>query len=127
MAEIGSGLKYYRSSVARQRGAGLGAIFGAVARHLIPFAKDFILPITKKYVAPRALEAIKHVGDDYMNTDVPFRQSLKDNSIKALKNMGKDIWFGQSGSGRGRKRKASTKPKSNKKSKVEKVKLDLYS
>jgi len=121
MAEIGGGLKYYRSSVARQRGAGLGAIFGAVARHLIPFAKNFVLPITKKYIAPRAIEAIKNVGDDYLSGNVPIRASIKKNSINALKNVGKDIWYGQSGSGRKRKRKPPILKKN------KKVKLDLYS
>jgi len=120
--EIGGGLRFYRASVARQRGAGLGAVFGAVARHLIPFAKNYVLPITQKYIAPHALEAIKHIGDDYMGGKIPIRQSLKNNSIQALKNVGKHLWYGQSGSGRGRKRKAIKKQFPNKK-----VKLDLFS
>jgi len=123
MAEIGGGLKFYRSSVARQRGSGLGAIFGAVAKHLIPFAKNYVLPITKKYVPPRALEALKNVGDDYMNGNVPIRTSIKKNSLDALKNVGKDIWYGQSGSGRKRKKKVQAI----KKNKSKKVKLDLFS
>ena len=99
------GLLYYKSDYRRQRGAGLGSIFGAIAKRLIPFAKNFLWPATQKYVLPRAQEAIKGVTEDIF-AGKNVAQSLKDHGKEAIKGIGSDV-LNQSGSGRQRKRTRS--------------------
>ena len=104
------------AGVRRQRGAGIGGIFGTLARRLLPFAK--------KYILPHALEAVKNVATD-LSDGKNFKQSLKQNTVGALKSAGNQI-FNQSGSGiRRRKSKPKTRGrivKKNKNSRVRKQK-----
>lgn len=99
------GLLYYKSNYRRQRGAGLGSIFGAIAKRLIPFAKNILWPATQKYVLPRAQEAIKGVTEDIF-AGKNVAQSLKEHGKEAIKGIGSDV-LTQSGSGRRRKRTRS--------------------
>jgi hypothetical protein len=120
--QFGGGLAYYRPSTLRQRGSGLGAVFGSVLRSLIPFARNFILPAAKKYVLPHAEEAIGNIAGDLFNGRGDIRQSIKSNGMAALKKIGKSV-LDQSGSGRPRKRKHSPERiYSNKKPKITKPK-----
>jgi len=105
--QFGAGLAYYRPSILRQRGSGLGGIFGSVFRRLIPFARDILLPAAKKYVLPHAEEAIGNIAGDLINGRSNIKDSLKANGITALKKIGKSV-LDQSGSGRPKKRKRST-------------------
>ncbi len=107
--QVGSGhddgLTFYRSNYRRQRGAGLGSIFGSIARRLIPFARNFLLPAAKKYVLPHATEAVKNIADDIFSGK-NVKQSLKEHGKTAIKGIGSNI-LSQSGSGRKRKRSTS--------------------
>ena len=100
------------AGVRRQRGAGIGGIFGTPARRLLPFAK--------KYILPHALEAVKNVA-----SDLSEGKNLKQNGIGALKSAGNQI-LNQSGSGFRRKKTKSKSTgrvgKKGKKSRVRKQK-----
>jgi len=106
-------LAFYKSSYKRQRGAGLGSVLGAIARTLIPIARNILWPATKKYVLPHATEAAKHFAGDVLSGR-NIKESLKEHGKEALKGIGTQI-TSQSGKGRGkrsnksRKRKAVTK------------------
>lgn len=107
--QVGSGhddgLTFYRSNYRRQRGAGLGSIFGSLARRLIPFAKNFLLPAAQKYILPHATEAAKSIADDIFSGK-NVKQSLKEHGKTAIKGIGNQL-LSQSGSGRKRKRSIS--------------------
>jgi len=117
----GGGLAYYRPSVLRQRGSGLGGVFGSVLRSLLPFARNFLIPAAKKYVLPHAEEAIGNIAGDIFNGRVNIRDSIKSNGVAALKKIGRGV-LDQSGCGRPRKRKHSSKNHRHKKPKISKPK-----
>jgi len=98
-------LGFYRPTFVRQRGAGFGSFLMNIGRKLIPFAKQYILPHAKN--------ALKTVALDVLDNNANLKDSLKKNSIEALKAAGREIVH-QSGSGRKRKRtkrsKSRTKP-----------------
>jgi len=102
-------LNFYKSSYRRQRGAGLGSVLGAIARTLIPLAKNILWPAAKKYVIPHAKEAAKHFAGDVL-TGRNVKESFKEHSKGALKGIGTQI-TSQSGTGR---RKRSTKSRKRK-------------
>jgi len=124
-SQIGGGLAYYRPSTLRQRGSGLGGVFGSVLRSLIPFARNYILPAAKKFVLPHAEEAIGRIAGDIINGRSDIRDSIKSNGMTALKKIGKSV-LDQSGSGRSRKRRhTSVNPIQNKKPKINKTKKKI--
>ena len=90
----------YFAGVRRQRGAGIGGIFGTLARRLLPFAK--------KYILPYALEAVKNIATD-LSEGKNFKESLKENAVSALKSAGNQI-INQSGSGMRRGKNKSRAP-----------------
>lgn len=98
------GLVFYKSSYKRQRGAGLGAVFGAIARKLIPIARNILWPAAKKYVIPHASLAAKQLAGDVLSGR-NVKESIKHRGQDALKGIGDSIAT-QSGSGRKRKRKS---------------------
>jgi hypothetical protein len=114
--QVGSGhddgLTFYRSNYRRQRGAGLGSIFGSIARRLIPFARNFLLPAAEKYVLPHAKEAVKNIAGDILSGK-NVKQSFKEHGKTAIKGIGNKI-LSQSGSGRKRKRNLSKRRSSKK-------------
>lgn len=114
--QVGSGhddgLTFYRSNYRRQRGSGLGSIFGSIARRLIPFARNFLLPAAQKYVLPHAKQAVKNIADDILSGK-NVKQSLKEHGKTAIKGIGDKI-LSQSGSGRKRKRNISKRRSSKK-------------
>jgi len=98
---------FYRAAVRRQKGYGLGGIFGTIARHVLPFAKKYILPHAKK--------AVSDIAVDVFQNNRPIKESVKHRSFGALKSIGKHVLTGQSGQGRRRKpRKNKTKQSKNK-------------
>jgi len=100
---IENSLRFYRPALVRQRGAGLGSFLMNIGRKLIPFAKQFILPHAKK--------ALRTVALDVLDNGANLKESLKKNSISALKAAGRDI-INQSGSGRRKKRmRSKSQPK----------------
>jgi hypothetical protein len=105
------GTPFFKSNIGRQRGSGIGGIFGAIRRTL--------LPLFSKYVLPHARTALRNVAIDLLDSKRPVKETLKDHGVKALKGIGQDI-INQSGSGRGRKRKLH--PTSNKKNSPKKIK-----
>lgn len=107
---LDSGLSFYKSSYKRQRGAGLGAVLGSIARKLIPIAKNILWPAAKKYVLPHASIAAKQLASDVFSGR-NVKESLKHRGSDALKGIGDSI-LTQSGSGRKRKRSISKKRKS---------------
>ena len=86
------GRVYFQGS-RRQRGSGLGGVFSAFGRRLIPFARKFILPY--------AVQAVQSIASDF-GAGRGFKESLKDNSMRAFKSAGRD-YFNQTGSGVRRK------------------------
>lgn len=101
------GLSFYKSSYRRQRGAGLGSVLGAIARRLIPIAKNILWPAAKKYVLPHAAHAAKQIAGDVL-TGRNVKESLKEHGKGALKEIGKEI-TSQSGSGRSKRSTKSRK------------------
>ena len=87
--------RVYFAGARRQRGSGLGGVFGAIGRHLIPFLKQFILP--------HAASAIGSIASDFANKKQPFKASFKAHGKEALKRAGQDI-LNQTGSGKQRKK-----------------------
>ena len=104
---------FYRANLRRQKGYGLGGLFGTLARYVIPFAKNILWPHAKR--------ALRDIAVDVVDDRVPFKQAIKSRSIGALKSVGRDI-MNQTGRGRGRVRKRKKKSKSVK-SKVKNINL----
>jgi len=113
--------RVYFSGVRRQKGAGLGGVFGAIARRLLPFAKQFILPHAKT--------ALQGLAADLTDPNTSFKQSLKKHGVSALKDIGRDV-LNQTGRGRRRVSKQrrsriqrkNQKPKKKRKTKKNKSK-----
>ena len=93
--------RMYFAGVRRMRGAGIGGIFGSIARRLLPFAQKWLLP--------HALTAAKDIVND-ISEGRKIGESLKENASKAFKNAGKS-YFNQSGSGMARRRTSSRRSK----------------
>lgn len=110
----GSGImpdgRMYFAGVRRQRGAGIGGIFGSIARKLLPFAQ--------KYLLPHAIEAAKNVVND-LSEGRKIGDSLKQNASMAFKNAGKS-YFDQSGKGISRRRTSARKSKVSKRKQTRK-------
>jgi hypothetical protein len=102
--QFGGALPAYKASYLRQKGAGIGGVFGAIARFLMPYVSK-ALPI----VAQHAKSAIRNIATDVVNSSQPFKVSLKSNAIGALKGIGKDL-LDQSGSGLRRRRVKRKRP-----------------
>jgi hypothetical protein len=90
---------FYRSNFRRQKGYGLGGIFGTLARYAVPVAK---------FLWPHAKQAFQDIAADVVHQKVPLRQAVKARGIGALKAIGKNIISGQTGSG---SRRSTSKPK----------------
>jgi hypothetical protein len=84
------GSTFFRANLGRQRGSGIGGIFGAIARRLIPFAT--------KYILPHAKTLLGNFASDVFDKNRNWKESLKENGINALKGVGRDV-LTQSGSG----------------------------
>jgi|SRR5882757_1962554 len=94
-------LVFYKPNLIRQRGSGLGSFLMNIGRKLIPLVKKFILPHAKT--------ALQNVANEVLHNDGNLVESLKKNSLGALKGIGNQI-INQSGSGTRRqsiKRKGS--------------------
>jgi hypothetical protein len=99
---------FYRSNLRRQKGYGLGGIFGTLARYAVPVAK---------FLWPHAKQAFQDIATDVVHQKVPLRQAVKARGIGALKAIGKNIITGQTGSGRRRRRRSAPKSKTTAKKK----------
>ena len=102
------GSSFFKASTySRQRGHGIGGIFGAIGRRLLPFIKQYVLP--------HAATAVKNVVSDVYTGKKNWKDSLKHEGINALKGIGAS-YLTQSGSGVRRRRKSEKrKPKKRKK------------
>lgn len=96
--QFGNGEIYF-SGVRRQKGSGLGGIFGAIGKYLIPIARDYIIP----HIIP----AVKNVIQDKIEKK-DIKSSVKKHGLNALKDIGVKV-FTQKGSGRRRRRKTTKK------------------
>src|SRR5690349_16625680 len=83
--QFGRGIPFYASTIRRQRGSGIGGIFGAIGRKLLPLFKNYILPS----VLPAAKSALKNISTDIIENKRNFKESLKEHGIGALKEAGK--------------------------------------
>jgi hypothetical protein len=92
---VNDDLLFYKASRLRQKGYGLSSFFASLAKRFVPFATKYILPHAKK--------AILNVANEVLDGGRPIKESLKDNALSALKNMGQSV-VGQSGSGLRRRR-----------------------
>ncbi|CAG7833314.1 unnamed protein product, partial [Allacma fusca] len=98
----------------RQRAAGLGALFGAMAQHLMPFAR--------KYIVSNSTKALTNSAPDLLTGERNFEESLKSNSMNALKGIGRD-YLNQKGKGKRRKKISNKAVKSrSKRSRIHKDK-----
>jgi hypothetical protein len=102
-AMLPSGQFYFAGS-RRQRGAGLGGIFGTIARAIIPFAK--------KYILPNAINAVQNIAADVTNGR-NLKDAIKINSVSALKTMGRQ-YLSQTGSGKRARKRSAGKTKTQK-------------
>jgi len=104
----GGFFKVYRASYGRQKGSGLGGIFGTIARKLLPFLSEKVLPFAKKHILPFAASAAKNVAMDIVHGRDDLKHSLAHNSGDAIKRIVTSS-LGQSGSGPPRKRARKSK------------------
>jgi hypothetical protein len=105
---VNDDLLFYKAARLRQKGYGLGGFFSSLARRFLPFAT--------KYIVPHAKKALLNVANEVLDGGRPIKESLKENALSALKNVGRDV-IAQSGSGRQRRStrgKRSTKVKKTK-------------
>lgn len=102
----GGYFRVYKAFYGRQKGAGLGGIFGTIARKLLPFLTQKLLPFARKHVLPFAASAAKNVALDVVK-GADLKHSVASNSGHALRGM-VDSSLGQSGGGPPRKRSRST-------------------
>ena len=109
----GGSLLAYKSSFTRQKGHGIGGIFGAIASRLIPIVQK-LLP----HVLPHAKTAVTNIANDVLTGRHSLKDSMKANAKEALKGVGRSL-INQSGSGRGGRKKSKNpskkKPKPTKK------------
>ena len=76
----GGMLPHFRSSVAFQRGRGIGGLLGSLVRRVIPF---FSTPIVKKgikHIGKAATTALLEAGQKALAEQEPFRKALKRSS-----------------------------------------------
>jgi|GEM_PF-5556485 len=110
--QIGSGIPVFHG--VRQRGGGLGSVLGSIAKYAIP--------LVKQYIIPHAKNAILSTVADVTLGRHSLKESLKNNSVGFLKNVGNGVVnklnSEQSGRGLIRKRKQSSTILSNLKKKV---------
>jgi hypothetical protein len=99
---VNDDLLFYKAARLRQKGYGLGGFFSSLARRFLPFAT--------KYIVPHAKKALLNVANEVLDGNRSIKESLKDNALSAIKNVGRDI-VGQSGSGRRRRNIRSKKSK----------------
>jgi hypothetical protein len=88
----------YKASYYRQKGSGVGGVFGTIARTFMPIVRN-LLP----HILPAVGTAFKNVSSDIINERQPFKKSLKRNAMEALKTVGNSL-LSQSGYGIKRKR-----------------------
>lgn len=111
--QIGHGIPVYTGY--RQRGGGLGSIFG--------FIKKYAIPVISKYILPHAKSALINTVSD-VSQGQSIKSALKNNAMSMVKNVSKGIVQPQSGAGlHGIKRVGEETDHSfhNKKSKCHKV------
>jgi hypothetical protein len=127
--QIGSGIPVFHG--ARQRGGGIGSIFGGIAK--------YALPLIAKYILPHAKTAATNVISNIVNKRGTIKESLKNSGVQLINDIGNSIITKQAGEGlvsRGIKRKSlstSTNFKKskqvtgrNKKRKTKRNKLDIF-
>jgi hypothetical protein len=85
--QIGHGIPVFHGS--RQRGAGIGSIFGGIAK--------YALPLLMKYIVPHAKTAATSVISDLVNKRAPLKESLRTSGTTFLKNVGKSVLDTQEG------------------------------
>jgi hypothetical protein len=109
--QTGGELPYYRATYRRQRGSGIGGIFGALARKVLPFLGKHILPSAERFFKNTFADVVSNRGQNWQET-------VKDHGIKGLKDIGRSIFGFQSGSGhKGVKVKKAKPQKRNKRQK----------
>lgn len=104
---------FYRANLRRQKGYGLGGIFGTLARYVLPFFKQHVLPHAKR--------AIRDIAVDIVDEKVPLKEAVKHRATKALKSMGSSVLQNQTGSGRRRVRRQQKPKKSKHSHKIQKI------
>jgi len=102
----GGFFRVYKAYYGRQKGAGIGGIFGTIARKLLPFITEKVLPFARKHVLPFAAKAAKNVALDLVHGKTNLKSSVLNNSGDALKGIVNSS-LGQSGGGAPRKRTRS--------------------
>lgn len=86
--QIGKGIPVFVGS--RQKGGGLGSILGLIGR--------YVIPLLQKYVFPHAKNAIVNTVSD-LAQGKPLSQTLKNQTLGMLKNVGTSLTKPQKGSG----------------------------
>jgi hypothetical protein len=90
--QTGGELPYYRATLRRQRGSGIGGIFGAIARKVLPFLGKHILPSAGQFLKNTFADVVSNRGQNW-------QESVKEHAIKGLKGVGRSLFGLQSGSG----------------------------
>lgn len=78
-------MNYYSSPLTFQRGHGLGNILSKIFRSVVPILQR---PIVKKGLK-RAGSALLSSGVDYLNRDIPLKQSLRDTAVSEGRQLAK--------------------------------------
>lgn len=81
--QLGAGVSIPVFHGVSQRGRGLGAVFGTIAKYAIP--------IISRYILPHAKSAAINTISDVVSNRKSLKNSLKSNSIGFLKNVESDI------------------------------------
>jgi hypothetical protein len=109
------GRVFFRSNMGRQRGSGIGGIFGALARKLLPIAREYVIPFIAKHVFPQVKAFASNVVSD-VSSNRNLMESVKEHGLKGLKDTAHQT-IDQIG--KGRKRKTPAKQRNAKKQKLD--------
>lgn len=97
--QIGSGLPVFTGY--RQRGAGLGSIFGLIGRYVLPIIKDYVMPHAKTALVNTVSDVVK---------GTPLKQAVLKQGGDMLRNVASDLAKRQTGSGLRIKKRPAVQP-----------------
>lgn len=75
--QSGTGLPHFQSTVAFQRGHGLGGVLGRLFRSVIPLLRKPVVGKTLKRIGRAALRTGLNAAGESLTKGVPLKQSLK--------------------------------------------------
>jgi hypothetical protein len=75
-------MPYFAATTARQRGSGLGALFGAIGRIALPILRNVLFPAAKQFTRNLAAEAVPEI-DNVLSGNTNIKKALKRTASRA--------------------------------------------